>query len=312
MRNLPDKPCFRAALPADARALYDLVRANGGNERLDPDFLQHWYFDNPSGSFSIETVWLNGKPAGMATTNDFRFRINGAEGLVAMPQNVLTAGAVRGKGLFGQLYFRSEEAARARGADRFLTFTNEKSTPIFLQKFGYRRGRCPDVLLYPFNPLTLFSPYRFRRLPGPEALPLATMYRPENALQKDAAWFHWRYRAYEPGVIRLVEVSKGGRVLGALVFKKEKKKGIAFRLLMDAVAPDEPSLAELLRAAPAAASRSGAPFLLMYDSGFGVPGGPHRRIRNRFNFLVKGRDEAETMQLSETEFRLFFGDMDIV
>ncbi|TCZ73113.1 hypothetical protein [Flaviaesturariibacter aridisoli] len=312
MDKAPDKLSFRPARVEDAGLLYALVRANGGNERLEPAFLQHWYFNNPSHSFSIETVWLDGRPEGMATSNNFRFRINGRERLVAMPQNVLTSDAVRGKGLFGKLYFRTEAANRAAGADTFLTFTNELSTPIFLQKFGYRRGRCPDVLLHPFHPLALLSSYRFRTLAGPEALPLSTLHRPENALLKDAAWYGWRYAAYAPGVIRFVEVSKGGRVLGALVLKKEKKKGLPFFLLMDAVAPDEATFAEVLRAAPVAATRAGAPFLLMYDAGFAPPRGPYKRIRNRFNFLVKGTDAADTEALAETDFRLFFGDMDIV
>lgn len=311
MENRSNNLTFRPAQLEDAPALYSLARAEGGNERLTPEFIRHWYFHNPSGSFSIETAWLNGQPAGMATSNNFRFRINGEERIVAMPQNVLTSGAVRGKGVFGKLYFRTEEANRASGADTFLTFTNELSTPIFLQKFGYRRGRCPDVLLYPFRPGALFSTYRFRQLEM-DSLSLETLYGPENALQKDAEWFQWRYQRYPPGIIRFIEVSKDGEVSGVLVFKKEKKKGLPFLLLMDVLAGDEKSFGATLKAAPVAASRCGALFLLAFENPLAPPRGLHKRILNRFNFLVKGRNEADTQRLATTDYTLFFGDMDIV
>ncbi|RYY90492.1 MAG: GNAT family N-acetyltransferase [Chitinophagaceae bacterium] len=312
MESNRDNLQFRAALSGDAAALYALAKSEGGNERLDPQFLRHWYFENPSGSFSIESAWQGPAAVGMATSNNFRFRIDGAHRLVAMPQNVVTARAARGKGLFSKLYFRTEAANRAAGADTFLTFTNALSTPIFLEKFGYRRAHCPDVLLYPFNPLALFARLRFRSLAGLHEMTIGAVYQPENALQKDAAWFAWRYASYRDGMIRLVEVADGSNVLGTLLFKKEKKKGLPFLLLMDVVASSEEDIRALLQAAPAAASRMGAPFLLMYDAVGVKAGGLHLRIRNRFNLLVKGRDVADTAHLARTDFNLFFGDMDIV
>ncbi|WP_460571743.1 GNAT family N-acetyltransferase [Flaviaesturariibacter terrae] len=307
------EPEFGAAQPADAESLYELALANGGNDRMTPAFIRHWYFGNPAGSFSFQVVRLNGKPEGFATTNNFRFRIGGREQLVAMPQNVLTSEALRGKGMFGKLYFRTEADNLAHGVDAFLTFTNELSTPIFLAKFGYTRGQCPDVLLYPFGAGVLFSGYRFRRLGGVADIAFPeTLFQAENALVKSRAHLEWRYSNYPPGVIHAVEVKKGGRVTGFLIFKKEKKKGIPFLLLMDVVAADEASYTATVKAAPYYGAKALAAFVLLYDPGTGVPGGLHKRIKNRFNFLVKGKTPEETATLAATRYRFFFGDMDIV
>ncbi|RYY99684.1 MAG: GNAT family N-acetyltransferase [Chitinophagaceae bacterium] len=305
---------FGPATPADAEELYALNRAQGGNAGLTPSFFRHWYFANPSASCSVQVARRGGRIEGMATTNNFFFRIGGARRLAAMPQNVLTSAALRGKGAFGTLYFRTEaENLHERGVDLFLTFTNGMSTPIFLRKFGYRRGRCPDVLLYPFGAGALFSGYRFRRLGGIDAVPLdRPIYGPDNAVLKDAAFYRWRYAPYPPGVLHVVEVGKAGAVSGYLVLKKEQKKGIPFLLLMDVIAPDEASFTTTLKAAPAYGTRRGAAFVLLYDPGGAVPPGLHRRIRERFNFLVKGKTPEETETLAATQFRFFFGDMDIV
>ncbi|GAA4321234.1 hypothetical protein [Flaviaesturariibacter amylovorans] len=307
------EPVFASASLEEADRLHALARANGGNENMTADFIRHWYFANPSGSFSFQVVHLNGAPEGYATTNNFRYRVNGQERLVAMPQNVLTSGALRGKGMFGKLYFRTEQDNAGHGVDTFLTFTNEMSTPIFLQKFGYRRGRCPDVLLYPFGAGVLFSGYRFRRLPGIDAVAFPPqLYQLDNAAIKSPEHYRWRYANYPTGVIHVVEVTKGGQVTGYLLLKREQKKGIPFLLLMDVIAADEARFVTTLKAAPAYGARALAAFVLLYDPGLPVPGGLHKRIRNRFNFLVKGKGEAETERLATTEFRFFFGDMDIV
>jgi hypothetical protein len=313
MLNTPDDLRFAAAQPDDRKALYDLALANGGNERMTPEFVQHWYFENPARSFSIQTVWLQGKPEGFATTNNFRFRIDGKTELVAMPQNVLTSEALRGKGMFQKLYFRTEEENLSNGVDCFLTFTNEMSTPIFLKKFGYERGRCPDVLLYPFGAGTLFSGYRFQRQKAMADVDFpANLFGLDNAVQKDEAFFNWRYRNYPDGVIHIVEVRKGGNRTGYLVLKKEKKKGIPFFLLMDVIAADEKSFITTLKAAPVYATKGMVAFVLFYDSGLAKPGGLHKTIKNRFNFLAKGKTPEETQRLANTRFRFFFGDMDIV
>lgn len=310
----PDnEPVFAPARPDEAPALHGLALANGGNENMTESFIRHWYFGNPSQSFSMQVVHLAGKPEGFATTNNFRYRIGGRTQLVAMPQNVLTSEALRGKGMFGKLYFRTEEANLAAGVDCFLTFTNELSTPIFLKKFGYERGRCPDMLLYPFGAGVLFSGYRFRRLNSIADVPFPqTLFQLDNAALKSKEHLQWRYAQYPAGVLHVVEVRRKSVVTGYLILKKEKKKGIPFLLLMDVVAADEAGFTATIKAAPVYGTKKLAAFTLQYDPGTPVAKALHKRIRNRFNFLVKGKTEAETKRLAETGFRFFFGDMDIV
>ena len=36
------------------------------------------------------------------------------------------------------------------------------------------------------------------------------------------------------------------------------------------------------------------------------------KIKDRFNFLVKGKDADHTAMLSDIDFNMFFGDLDIV
>ena len=87
----------------------------------------------------------NGERAvGLASLSFLRCRVAGEEQLVAMPLQVATDPAERGKGIFGRLERANEEEAAARGCALGVTFPNDASRPIFLERLGWRelwRGR---------------------------------------------------------------------------------------------------------------------------------------------------------------------------
>ena len=140
---------FQQIKEADFPEIEKLAIENGGNSSLNVNALKHQYFNNPSKSFTFWKVVGQNKIEGYATTNNFQFILENKKIFVGMPQNVLVSEFVRGSGLFGKLYNLTEKENREeKSIDTFLTFTNEISTPIFIKKFKYLRGMCPDLTFY--------------------------------------------------------------------------------------------------------------------------------------------------------------------
>ena len=137
---------------------------------------------------------LEGHIEGYATTNNFQFRINDKLCWVAMPQNVLTSHKLRGKGVFQLLYQKTElDNIEQNNVDYFITFTNELSTPIFLKKFGYINGKCPDVLISLFNPFHLFFNVQYKREDSLESLHQDECHSMNNSILKSKEYYQWRY-----------------------------------------------------------------------------------------------------------------------
>lgn len=281
---------------------------------VSPDYLQWWYFLNPTGVFSFFVLKREGRIAGMATMNDFQFTMTEGVKLVGMPQKVLVAEELRGQGLFGALYFAAERENLQKKADFFLTFTNAASTPIFLKKFGYRRGVCPDLVIIPFDPFALLKSRRYEVASAIASSPGGgAALRFENGIKKDREFLRWRYSAFRPEQYVVLRVGEEAGVLGWVVLKKTRKFGLPFVLLMDLVA-DEPAAVETLvdQAALYCFRRFSAALAALDHPGISAALSKrrHRRIAGRFNFLVKGRDEEATEALSRARFSFSFGDLD--
>ena len=170
------------------------------NKKFSGAYIQHWYFNNPSHSYSLWKVVLNNKIEGYATTNNFKYLIHEKPIMVAMPQNVLTSARIRGKGLFNKLYFRTESHnLDENNISAFLTFTNSLSTPIFLDKFNYKRGKCPIVFFDFFSVFNIFKKKSFERLSSIDeigSLFFKNAYCFDNAMQKSEEYYKWRYSEY--------------------------------------------------------------------------------------------------------------------
>jgi hypothetical protein len=131
----------------------ELFLAEDPKSEITKEYLEHWYFNKDFGTFSFVGAEVDGKVEGISTTNDFSFKINDNEVLVAMPQKVITSALLRGKGFFSKLYRNSEEKCRnINKVKHFLTFTNNQSTQIILEKFSYLRGIAPNVIAFPAFP----------------------------------------------------------------------------------------------------------------------------------------------------------------
>jgi hypothetical protein len=312
---MPSEFTIEKIIKADLPAISKLALNNGGNQRLTESYIQNWYLENPSNSISLcKVVDKEGNIEGYATSNNFMFTIEGKSSLVAMPQNVLTSLKVRGKGLFNQLYFKTESDNLIENkVDCFLTFTNKASTPIFLNKFFYERGQCPDIIFTAFNFLDLFSSFECRRLSSINEIIFTSIYMQDNAMQKNVAYFKWRYKMYTDKELHIIEVKKKGIVIGYAFLKVITKKGIKCLLLMDIISETDKNFSGIVKACFAYAARKVFIGIIMFEGAFVIRKRVARiRLKNRLNFLTKGKTPEFTQHLSKLNFNFFFGDLDIV
>ncbi len=302
-------------IPEDKTEMKKLASNNGGNQNLSEAFIDHWYFNNPSNSKSLWKVVMDGSIEGFATTNNFKFNIDNKECLVAMSQNVLTSTKVRGKGLFNKLYLKTEEEnIEENKVDYFLTVTNKLSTPIFINKFNYVRGKCPLVLLTFFNVFDLFSKIKYKRLSDINSIDFPhTHYCFNNAMKKNRDHFKWRYNKYATDKLHVIAILEHAKTIGYAILKSEKKKGVKILILMDIICVSEESIPLIIEGCYVYTTKNYFLAMLMFD----IYGKLKRKknqlsFKEKFNFLVKGKSQEDTKMLSQTNFNLFFGDLDIV
>lgn len=225
----------------------------------------------------------------------------------------MTAGAVRGQGVFGTLYAATEADNLRRNVNIFATFTNEMSTPIFLKKFGYARGQSRCVLWLPANPRRAVSPARVRRVARlDEEFFRQGVFQFDNAINKSYHYFLWRYLARDAGGYSILELDEGGRVpLGYVFLKRITKKGVPLYLCMDVALHRVEHLSSLLRAGVVFASRSlSAGVLLLENTTLKLKGLLRLKTNKQFNFLVKGITPEATQALAAIQFNFFWGDLD--
>jgi GNAT superfamily N-acetyltransferase len=287
--------------------LADFMRSQG--QEAAPDALRHWYFRNPVGGAHIVVGRIEGKVVGMAAASDHIFSGPGGERLVSMPQKVLTDRAHRGKGIFGRLYRALEEGCRRRGVGFFLTVTNQVSTPIFLETFGYRRLPTPRAVLLPGWVGRLDPPIAAAWPPFPGRHPGDGTWR----MLKDDAYYRWRFSGDgQAGYVRH-RVARAGRYRGEIYLKRVQKRGMPLMLLLDAVPVGADDVPELLRAARILALRHRSIGLLLLERAefaTALRKIPRLGLSSRFNLLVKGLDESQTHELAGGSFELALGDLD--
>ncbi len=308
--SIHDELVIREAREADGPALAAFMQAQG-QQRSTREYLEHWYFDNPTQGGSVTLGERDGAVVGMATMNAHRFRRSIQTALVAMPQKVLTHASLRGQGIFGKLYRASERACLERGADFFLTVTNSESTDIFLNKFGYLRLPSPGM--------TILLP-----LPGnvefgstDEWEPLAS-FGTENGeawrMAKDRVHYRWRFVDHPLREYLFGRCSANGADLGCVFLKRVRKRAVPVMLLLDMVPAGSAASGDLLRAARKLTWKHGGLALLcLQEERFAsaiAANSPVLRRSSGFNFLVKGRDQQHTHALAKQSFEISLGDLD--
>ena len=298
----------------DLSALKVLSLNNGGNPNMDEHYFEHVYFNNPSNSQSLWKVVVNSEIEGFATTNNFYFCIDNKKCLCAMPQNVLTSVKLRGKGLFNKLYNQTEyDNLNNKKVDFFLTFTNNLSTQIFLNKFSYIKGKCPQLLIFISNPLKVAFKKKYRRIEDFNSINFDQQYRFDNALSKSKEFYLWRYKLYDKSKIHIISITEDDTIIGYAVFITQKKKGIKFLILADIIFYKQKDLFPIIEICKTYTVKNFFLFFIMFDLDVYIKKNKLTIIlKDRFNLLVKGKTQEENEMLSKMNFNLFFGDIDIV
>ena len=127
---------------SDRNAVLDLLERVWG-EAHDPRELEWWFDEAPAGPGLLTTEIEDGRVVGLASMSFLRVRAARGETTAAMPLQVATDPDFRGRGIFARLELANEEQA-AEIHPLGLTFPNDASRPIFLERLGWHehwRGR---------------------------------------------------------------------------------------------------------------------------------------------------------------------------
>ena len=298
---------IRHAHSTDVPALSAFMESQG-QDRCSAAYLEHWYFRNPSGSASVIIGEMGGRIVGVATTNDHIFEKGGKEVLVGMPQKVLTDEATRGQGVFGRLHAVAEEACLDRGVEMFLTVTNAASTPIFIERFGYRRLPVPRMAL--LLPSIGAVPIRSEGCGPPrERAPNQDAWR----MKKDPAHFSWRYTQDPLKEYTFLQVSDDGSDGGWIVLRRIRRARLPMSLVMDMVPERGGTGTKPLKMARRLALHQRSLGLLALEESWNSSSLRRASVARRSSglaLLVKGKDGAHTQALLNNRFDLAFGDLD--
>ncbi len=297
---------IRHAHSTDVPALSAFMESQG-QDRCSAAYLEHWYFRNPSGSASVIIGEMGGRIVGVATTNDHIFEKAGDEVLVGMPQKVLTDEAIRGQGVFGRLHAAAEKACLDRGVEMFLTVTNAASTPIFIERFGFRRLPVPRMAL--LLPSIGAVPIHSEGCGPPgERAPSQDTWR----MKKDAVHFSWRYTQNPLKEYTFLQVSDDDNG-GWIVLRRIRRARLPMSLLMDMVPERGGTGTKPLKMARRLALHQRSLGLLALEESWNSSSLRRASVATRssgLTFLVKGKDGAHTQALLDHRFDLAFGDLD--
>jgi hypothetical protein len=164
---------------------------------------------------------------GLASMSFLRAEADGREQLLAMPLQVATDADQRGKGIFSRLELENEATAAERGCALGVTFPNDASRPIFLERLGWHelwRGRIwarpplPPVRrgalrIEPLSEGQSLGPVRSKH--GRGTVPLA------NGQLTDAAFLDWRYLR-SPRAYRILGAFAGDELRGVLALRPQR------------------------------------------------------------------------------------------
>lgn len=311
---------FRKATISDVDELSNLISSQ--NIEVSAEYLKAWYWDNPFQSHSIIICADNDQIKGVSSTNNFLLKMGEDQKLVSFPQKVLTSEDIRGQGYFSKLYFRNEkDNLESEGTSFFLTFTNHLSTPIFLKKFAYQTGVCPTIALLP--------PLLFPKLKGitfevvehfdDNYLDENELCNCPNGIVKDKLYLNWRYninRSTLDNKSIKVAVLNANSIIGYAVLKKGVKKKIPFFYLLDIVTHNSSNIPLIIKIARVYASRQYSFGIMVFVNELTSP---HLKnitlkllLKNKLNFLVKGKTPEATNRLANINFNFSFGDLDFI
>ncbi len=208
-----------SAEAADRDAVLDLLERVWG-ERSERAELEWWFDDSPAGPGLLTLEREGDRAVGLASLSFLRARAADREQLVAMPLQVATDPAERGKGIFGRLERANEDEAARRGCELGVTFPNDASRPIFLERLGWRelwRGRIWA------RPPAIPSGRGALRIEELTTIPVSVeALAPGRSGQiADAAFLEWRYLR-SPRAYRVLGAFRGPRLDGLVALRPSR------------------------------------------------------------------------------------------
>jgi GNAT superfamily N-acetyltransferase len=197
-------------------ALFDLLERVWG-ERPDAREFEWWFDEAPGGPALLTTEQDGDRVVGLASMSFLRCRVGGVGQLVPIPLQVATDPEYRGRGIFARLERANEETAIGRGCAVAVTFPNDASRPIFLERLGWDelwRGR---VWVRP--PLPALG----RRATSLTSIPAGVdeLAGSANGQIADAAFLDWRYLR-SPRGYRILGAFEGDRLRGLLALRPRR------------------------------------------------------------------------------------------
>ena len=186
----------------------------------------------------------------------------------------------------------------------FLTVTNAASTPIFIERFGFRRLPVPRMalLLPSIGAVPILS--EGCGPPG-ERAPNQDTWR----MKKDAVHFRWRYTQNPLKEYTFLKVSDDGWI----VLRRIRRARLPMSLLMDMVPERGGTGTKPLKMARRLALHQRSLGLLALEESWNSSSLRRASVATRssgLTFLVKGKDGAHTQALLDHRFDLAFGDLD--
>ncbi len=198
-------------------AVFDLLE-RVWDARPDPDEFSWWFEQSPAGQALVTLAEDGDRVIGVAAASLLRVRAGEREQLVPMPLQVATDAAYRGRGIFSRLELANEAAAAERGSTIGITYPNDASRPIFLERLGWHelwRGR-----IWARPPLPVRSRSRLQPL---DAIPAGAseLDHGDNGQILDGAFLEWRYLR-SPRDYRVLGAWTGGNLCGLLAFRPQR------------------------------------------------------------------------------------------
>ena len=297
----------------DSESIAKFVRSENKNKLFTKNYIDWWYFKKKKSGFNFTVLKYKNKIISISTINNAIFCLNKKITEIGLPQNVVTKKRYRGMGLFSKVFKTSEKKSIANKVKKFITFTNAASTPIFIKKFKYKVGICPNILFFPIFPFKKKS----SKLKKVNKIDNFFYYQNNkhilnNSIIKDKSYLSWRYEKNLDKNTHLLEYKKDNQSQSLIMIKFGYKKNIKICYLLDCLGSVDKSLLRELKKY-IANNRSylflcleNDYFKKLYSSSFFF------RIKKKFNFLVKAENNKETNKLSKTKFNITFGDLDFI
>ena len=295
----------------DCKNIANFLRTENKNKLFTKNYINWWYFKKKAG-FSFTILKSNKKIICISTINNSKFYLDNKIKKIGMPQNVVTKKKYRGMGLFVKTFKISEKKSLTNKVSKFITFTNAASTPIFIKKFKYKFGLCPNILVFPIFPYKKKS-YKLKKINKIDNnLFRKKKYLLNNSIIKDESYLNWRYEKKRDKNIHILQYKKNNETKSLIIIKFGYKNNIRICYLLDCFGYVDQNLLEELK--KYISNNKGFLFLCIENNSLKKL---HSnifffKIRKKFNFLVKGENNKETNKLSKIKFNITFGDLDFI